>query len=123
MTDQKCKNKKTLEMFPPDRQPFPLEERTFFLLFLNLSLSKRLGMHGLWSLIPTFYNRKFKDLQLKTTLITKERAPLKIFCILNKFKSLLHREFQKEFTSEFLWNILTIFFQDVLVSTLQSPID
>ena len=104
MTGQKCKNKKTLEMFPPDRQPFPLEERTFFLLFLDLSLLKRLGMHGLWSLIPTFYNRKFTDLQLKTTctLITKERAPLKIFCILNKFKSLLHREFQEEYTSEFL---------------------
>lgn len=61
MTDQKCKNKKTLEMFPPDRQPFPLDESTFFLLFLDLSLSKRSGMHGLRSLIPTFYDRKFTD--------------------------------------------------------------
>lgn len=49
MTGQKCKNKKTLEMFPPDRQPFPLEERTFFLLFLDLSLKK---VGNAWSPVP-----------------------------------------------------------------------
>ena len=33
------RRKETLELFPPDRQPFPLDERTFFLLSLSLSLS------------------------------------------------------------------------------------
>ena len=38
MTAQRCKNKKTLELFPLDREQFPLDENTFLILFLDLSV-------------------------------------------------------------------------------------